>query len=78
MSLSAPWVGYTPSRKCIYQHPGWATHLHVNVSIGALGDVEVNDLRTESCWHLLVHLVAGVHETPGYGHVLLGETIVHP
>ena len=52
-------------------------YLDINVTLCSFSYIEVYNLWTESSWHLLIHLVAGVQEALGNRHVFFRKTIVH-
>ena len=55
-----------------------SSYLYVDISLWLSAHVKVDNLRTETSWHLPVHLVAGVDQFLGNGHVALRKTIVNP
>ena len=53
-------------------------YLHIDVSGAALVHVEVDNLWTEACLHLDVHLVAGLHQLFDQIHVVFRQAMVGP
>ena len=54
------------------------TYFYIDVSLWLSAHVKVDNLRTETSWHLLVHLVAGIDQFLGNGHVALRKAIEKP